>query len=228
MADHVQTETDSGEIASDGELIGILRESKAEGIPALTTAQIDEIGGYGYSNQGLNERLEELHEDQLIGHQIASGRHMWSFPDQGTTEEVSLPSLEELVDYEKLDPERFSQGQAEEIAEALLPDYGDENWWQRLGSFGDKAFRIGVVLFILPLAVVMVGDAYAYVPDILADGSLALGIAMVIGSVPYLIISLLGQKAVKGEYLPEEPFGGEDLIIYLLKSIYNCRKNVFG
>lgn len=212
--------------ASDAELLEVLRRTKEEGVPALTTAQIDDIGGYDYSNQGLNDRLMKLHEEQVIGHQKASERHMWWFPDQGTTDEVSLPTLEELVDYDELEPEQFSREKSKEIAEESLPDYSSANWWQRLYSFGSTTFYFGVVLFALPFALLII----ELVPSgsSLAGTLLAVGTLAIIGCVPFIALGVLGQEAALRNCVSEEPFEGENLIPYILRRIYRNMRQTFG
>ncbi|WMT10356.1 hypothetical protein NP511_22590 (plasmid) [Natrinema thermotolerans] len=218
MSDSTSVGNDEEKRASDAELLEILRRTKEEGIPSLTTAQIDDVGGYDYSNQGLNERLMKLHEEELIGHQKASERHIWWFPDQGTTQEVDLPSLEELIDYEELEPERFSQAKAEEIAEELLPDYGSSNWWQRLYSFGSAMFYFGVVLFALSFALLIVEWVASTSP--LVGMLLVVGTTAIMGCVPFIAAGVLGQEAAIRGHVSEEPFEGENLIPYLFRRIY--------
>lgn len=101
---------EGSERASDEELFAILRRiKKHENIPALTTSQINEIGGFDYSNHHLNDRLEELHNDGILGHMKASNRHIWWLSSEGKTEEVGLPKLEELIKYDQIDPSKFDQ-----------------------------------------------------------------------------------------------------------------------
>lgn len=201
--------------ASDMELLQILREAKEEdGIPALMTSQFNDVGDFDYSTTGLNDRLKQLHQEKLLGHQKAANRHLWWLPSEGTTEEAELSTLEEMIDYGSLEPSRFSSEKANEIAEVCLPDYGDNNWWQRIHSLGGTIFRGGVFLFTISFALLVVDNIPlppSYLGLVLVVGLCFIGAsAFVIGT------GSVGQKLVERDKLPGEPFGGEDLVKFLL------------
>lgn len=194
--------------ATDTELFAILRGAEKNGIPALVTSQFNEIGEYGYSSTGLNERLMNLHEDGIIGHQKAGNRHMWWLSGEGTTESTELSSLEEIVNYEELDPEKFSKEQATEIAEVAIPGY-KKNWWQRVYLSGDDLFRPGGGLLFISFGF------FAVNPTLLPDSVLAIGLivglVLILGAFWHYIVGYLGELLTRYTDLPEEPWGGENL-----------------
>jgi hypothetical protein len=209
MSGENSEDTHNNERASDEELFSILREAKEQdGIPALTTSQFNHVGGYDYSTQGLNDRLMNLHEDGIIGHQKASNRHFWWLSSEGSTDTTELSSLEEMVDYEELDPERFSEEKAVEIAKTSIPGY-QLNWWQRVYRDGDDYFRVGAIMFLSALG--SSAADLAFLPQSVLAGVLLVGFLVVLISMGYYSIGMAGQFLSQRTSLPEEPWGGDGL-----------------
>jgi hypothetical protein len=208
--------TGSQERVSDEQLFAVLRGAKKEdGVPALVTSQINEIGDFGYSSTALNSRLRDLHEEGILGHNKAANRHIWWLANEGTAEEVDLSSLEELVSVENLDPERFSEEKAEEIASENIEDFKD-NWWQRQSRNGDFLLRIGMLVFLVSLGVEVAN---------LGVSSLLLGFAIIFslgftgGAAASYIIGFLGNVGVKMGWVSEEPWNGKSPFSYTLMKL---------
>lgn len=202
--------------ASDMEIIQVLREAKNQDeVPALMTSQINEIGDFDYSSTGLNIRLSQLNDEELVGHQKAAGRNIWWLPSEGTTKKVELSIFEDYIDYSSLDPERFSTEKAKEIANSRVPDYGDDNWWQRLYKLGSNLFHAGIFLFAISFALLIV-DPVATTNRLLGYGIL-LGLTFIGVSGIYLLIGRGGQAVARREKISGEPFGGENMLMYLRK-----------
>lgn len=200
---------DSKQRASDKELFAILREAKQKkDIPALVTSQFNEIGEYDYSSTGLNQRLMDLHEDGIIGHQKAGNRHIWWLSSEGTTEPVELSSIEELVDYNELDPEKFTEDQAREIAEEAIPGF-KKNWWQRIFASGDDPLRIGFILMFFSIAI----NAWSpgVIPNSILGLALIIGIVFTIIGTASFIVGWVGDNLTNWTRLPDEPWGGKNL-----------------
>lgn len=195
--------------ATDEQLFAILRKAKREdGIPALVTSQFNEIGEYDYSSTGLNQRLMNLHEDGILGHQKAGNRHMWWLSGEGTTEPTELSPLVEMVDYDELDPEQFSEEKAEEIMEVVVPGF-KKNWWQRVYLSGDDLFRAGGVIFLAALGIVAVDPMF--LPDAIFATALSVGFLLVVWALANYSVGYLGNIFVRHAGLSEEPWGGKNL-----------------
>lgn len=203
--------------ATDEQLFAILREAKRkDGIPALVTSQFNEIGDYDYSSTGLNQRLRNLHEDGILGHQKAGNRHMWWLSGEGTTEPTELSPLEELVDYDELDPEQFSEEKAKEIMEAAVPGF-KKNWWQRVYRGGDDLFRIGGVLFLATLGVLAVDSTL--LPDQIFAIALMIGFVLITGALAHYVVGYLGGFFARHTNVSDEPWDGENLSSVMMNRI---------
>lgn len=203
--------------ATDEELFAILRSANEEKqIPALVTSQINEFGEFGYSSTQLNDRLRDLRDEGILGHQKAAGRHMWWLSSEGDTGSAELSSLEELVDYEQIDPVRFTEDQAKEIAELCIPDY-KKNWWQRVYLSADDLSRPGSLLFLVSLGVAAV-DA-SILPTAVIGAGLLGGIVLVGVSVALYFVGYVGNLLVTHTQLSPEPWEGEKLRTVLINRI---------
>jgi len=195
--------------ANDEELFAILRSAEEERrIPALVTSQINELGEFGYSPTQLNSRLKTLRDEGILGHQKASGRHMWWLSSEGDTGSTDLSRLEELVDYEQLDPERFTEEQAVEIAEACISDY-TKDWWQRVFLTADNVFRTGSVIFLLAIGLAAIDTSL--LPTPVFGFGLLFGIGLVAVSIVQYAVGYVGHRLAENTNLPTEPWGGRDL-----------------
>lgn len=199
--------------ATDTELREILFRAKEErGLPALLTSQINEIGGFEYSGTGLNSRLFGLHEKEHIGHKKAAGRHMWWPASEGATEDEELPTLEELVDTAKINPNRFSEKEAREIAKASIPGYY-RNWWQRVFYSMDTPFRAGAASFFV--SIVLLSMDSVPIPMVVYELGVILGFLLVLGSASGYILGGVGAKLAERTSVPEEPWNGDNFPRYV-------------
>lgn len=198
--------------ASDSELLGVLRMAKDElGIPALATSQFNEIGGYDYSNQGLNDRLFDLHENGYVGHQKVAGRHLWWHSAVGDTDEIDVKSIEEITDTDSIDAERFSREKAEEIAKENIPQY-ERNYWQRVAKTSDGPLRVGAVMFLGALGLSISGSSV----DPTLTGSLLIAGMLFVGvGFGLYLTGIIGQTLSKRTKFPDEPFESDSLLSYL-------------
>lgn len=219
----MSSENQTKQRATDEELFAILREANKEmGVPALVTSQFNEVGGYDYSSTALNERLMDLHEDGVIGHQKAGNRHMWWL--EGTREPVDLPPLEEMVDYDDLNPEQFSEKKAQEIAEAAIPGH-DKNWWQRVYGGGDDFLRLAAVLLLLSLGTTVAG--ITAIPDVLIGAALAAGLSFFAFGCLSFAVGYLGTFLAEHTVIPEEPWEDENLLDYIFIWVFR-KTDVFN
>lgn len=194
----------SNQRATDEELWAILRKVKEEDeIPSLLTSQFNDIWDYDYSNYGLNQRLRKLHDEGIVGHQKAAGRHMWWLSGVGTTESVELSTLENLIDYEDLNPERFSEEKANEIATAVIPGF-EKNWWHRVHRYGDDVFRVGAGIFAIVVGVLVSGSAV--LPDPLLGSGLIAGMVLMSFGILQWMVGKLGNIFSHRDWLPAEPW----------------------
>jgi hypothetical protein len=221
-----QTDDEGLERASDEELFAILRRTeKEEDIPALTTRQIDEIGGFGYSNQQLNDRLGELHEDGILGHMKASNRHIWWLSSEGTTQEVEIPELEELIRPDEIGATRFDQKKAEEIAKHCIPNY-ERNWWRRVFENGQDLAQFSGILIFLALASVLVD--ISYIPNMVTIVAGITGLWLGLLALIQTVVGTVGGKLSQYTQISEEPFGGENLFKYIYLKIRDIRSDLLS
>ncbi|NHN40517.1 hypothetical protein G9C85_02545 [Halorubellus sp. JP-L1] len=202
--------------ATDGELIDlIMRATKDDDPPALLTSQINEIGEYDYSSTGLNNRLETLNEQGVLGHQKASGRHMW-WIGEGDKSPEGLPSLEDLVEYEELDPEKFSEDKGREIAQTVIPGY-ESTYWDSLESLGNQLMFLGVGLFAL--SILLATTFSQDVPNIVSGVVVWFALASLFGAFLGKLGGGIGEIFYQRGRFSAEPFDGQRPILYLLRSL---------
>lgn len=213
MSEGQSSEEHTNQDASDSEIFAVLRRVKEEdGIPALVTSQFNDIWEYDYSNEGLHKRLMALHEDGILGHMKASNRHFWWLSSEGETGDTSVSSLEELVRYDDLPAEKFSEEKAREIASKKIPGF-DKNAWERMFEMGDSFMRVGILVFFGSLATISVNQNF--IPrDVLAI-ILFFGLVFILLSGGYYLTGYIGGKAHKAGYVSEEPFDEKTSLSYL-------------
>lgn len=209
--------------ATDQQLFAILRRAKEEdGIPALVTSQINEIGDYDYSGTGLNERLMSLHEDGILGHQKAANRHFWWLSGEGTTEPTELSSLEEMVDYNELDPEKFTEEKAREIAEVAIPGF-KKNWWQRVYLGADDLLRPGGGIFLATLGFLAIDSTL--IPDPILAFALIFGLGFITVAFVEYTVGYIGAFFARHTGLTEEPWGGKNLSSIVVTRFWRLLKD---
>ncbi len=212
MDDKKGTSGSEGPRVKDAELIAVLRRAKKEhGLPALVTSQFNEIGNYDYSGTALNDRLLQLHDEGIIGHKKAGNRHLWWHSGEGSTKPVQTPDLESLIDYEEIDPSRFTEQQAKEIAAQNISGF-EENWWQRIDNWGKESINIGVIIFLVALGLLL-PDSSA--PNWVIATATAMSLTILGISILMQFIGVIGGFLEKFDKVPAEPFGGQNLGEYV-------------
>lgn len=213
MSEQETTEGHTNQDASDSEIFAVLRRVKEEdGIPALVTSQFNDIWEYEYSNEGLHKRLMALHEDGILGHMKASNRHFWWLSSEGETDETSVSSLEELVHYEDLPTERFSEEKAREIAAERIPEF-KKDAWGRMFESGDTFLRSGILVFFISLGILSTDQSL--IPQDLIAVILLFGTAFIAISGGYYLVGYIGGKVQNAGYVSEEPFDEKTLLGYV-------------
>lgn len=232
----------TNEQASDVEILATLKKARQKGVPALLTGQFSDVGGVELGNERLNERLDILKEQGHVGHQFASGRHMWWLSEEGDAADLDLSVLD-TIDYAKIDPEDVPEETAIAIAEAKVPGYGNENYWNRKSAEGNTGIKVGAMLLGWPLGVVIVANMFDSIDNILQSFqwiNAILGLAVAVGLIftivgsGLILASLIGVKLLNKGYVTEEPFreGYPHVLLSmyedkksLLKQIYRFRKS---
>ena len=213
MSERQTSEEHTNQDATDSEIFAVLRRVKEEdGIPALVTSQFNEIWEYDYSNEGLHKRLMTLHEDGILGHMKASNRHFWWLSSEGETGDTSVSSLEELVHYDDLLAERFTEEKAREIAAEKIPGL-KKNAWERMIETGDSFMRAGLLIFFLSLGIFSIEQNF--IPQPLVAVVLSLGMVFISFSGGYYLVGFIGDKAQKAGYASVEPFNEKTLFRYV-------------
>lgn len=217
MSKSQNSEEHTNQDASDSEIFAVLRRVKQEdGIPALVTSQFNEIWEYDYSNEGLQKRLMALHEDGILGHMKASHRHIWWLSSEGETTETSVSSLEELVHYDELPTEKFTEEKAREIAVKKIPGF-KKNAWARMFDTGDVFMRVGILVSFLSLGVF--STEQNLIPRGIVAISFLFGAMFILASGGYYILGYIGGKAQKAGYVSEEPFNEKTALGYIWDQI---------
>ncbi|WP_363463497.1 hypothetical protein [Halogeometricum borinquense] len=213
MSERQTSEEHTNQDATDSEIFAVLRRVKEEdGIPALVTSQFNDIWEYDYSNEGLHKRLMALHEDGILGHMKASNRHFWWLSSEGETGDTSVSSLEELVHYDDLPAERFTEEKAREIAAEKIPGF-KKNAWERMIETGDSFMRAGILVFFLSLGIFSIEQNF--IPQPLVAVVLFLGMVFITFSGGYYLVGFIGGKAQKAGYTSAEPFNEKTLFRYV-------------
>lgn len=217
MSERQTSEEHTNQDASDSEIFAVLRRVKEEdGIPTLVTSQFNDIWEYDYSNEGLHKRLIALHEDGILGHMKASNRHFWWLSSEGTTDDTSVSSLEELVNYDVLPAEEFSEEKAREIAAEKIPGF-EKNAWKRMIEMGDVFMRAGVLIFFFSLAMLFL--EVNLIPQEIIAAVLFLGMVFVSLSGGYYLVGYGGDKAHDAGYVSDEPFDKKSIPSYIWSQI---------
>lgn len=213
MVERQTSEEHTNQDASDSEIFAILRRVKQEdGIPALVTSQFNDIWEYDYSNEGLHKRLMALHEEGILGHMKASNRHFWWLSSEGETDETSVSSLEELVYYDDLPAERFTEEKAREIAAEQIPGF-KKNAWERMFDTGDTFMRVGILLFFVSLGIF--STEQNLIPQEVVAVALLFSMVFISLSGGYYLTGYVGGKAQRVGYVSDEPFNEKTLLGYI-------------
>lgn len=213
MSENQASEEHTNQDASDAEIFAVLRRVKEEdGIPALVTSQFNDVWDYEYSNEGLHKRLMSLHNDGILGHMKASNRHIWWLSSEGETDETSLSSLEDLLHYDDLAAEKFTEEKAREIAAENIPGF-EKNAWERMFDAGDSFIRAGILLFFLSMVTIMIEQSI--VPEIFIATIAFVGVVLILLSGGYYVVGYIGGKAQMAGYISDEPFDEKTLLGYI-------------
>jgi hypothetical protein len=157
-----------------------------------------------------------LHEDGILGHMKASNRHFWWLSSEGETDSTSISSLEELVRYDELPAERFSEEKAREIATKKIPGF-KKNAWERMIETGDSFMRAGILVFFVSLGIFSIEQNV--IPQLVLAVVLFLGMAFISLSGGYYLVGFIGGKAQKAGYTSAEPFDEKTLFGYIWNQI---------
>lgn len=213
MSDRQTSEEHTNQNATDSEIFAVLRRVKEDdGIPALVTSQFNDIWEYDYSNEGLHKRLMSLHEDGILGHMKASNRHIWWLSSDGDTGETSVSSLEDLVHYDDLPAEKFSEEKAREIAAENIPGF-EKNAWERMTEIGDLYMRAGILVFFVSLGVFTTEQSI--IPQVVVALVFLVGTVFITLASGYYVTGYIGNRLRKGGYVSDEPFNEQTALGYI-------------
>lgn len=164
---------------SDVDILATLERAEESGIPALLTSQFSDVGNIDLSNERLNKRLELLEKEGRVGHQKASGRHMWWITSESEGGFIDAANLDP-IDYDEIDIDKLLEERKKEVEMELNRD----NFWERLYGTGEIFVRASAFLIGLPVAMVVgrsVGvpgsDIVEYIPNPI------LGLLLIVGTV---------------------------------------------
>jgi len=180
-------------------------------IPAVSSREAAKLLNYkdDYVTVKLNQMVDE---GRLGGYKTGAGYIYW-VPEEGQASgEVDVSSVgSDEIQLENIDPDEFSREKAREIAETNLAEFEADNWWQHQYKTGYGMMQAGGIGFGIGVGILLTDSALVEgfsIPQVIFDGGAILfvfgGITIAVAAL-LMLLSYLGQQAVKRGWLPAEP-----------------------